>query len=137
MNTFSLIGNTPVFRQLLNTAQLVAATRATVLITGESGSGKENLARFLHTHSPLASRPFIAVNCANLPENLVESELFGHRRGAFSNAVADRDGLVRTAHNGTLFLDEIGELPLELQPKLLRALESRRVRRIGGAEEIA
>ncbi len=86
-------GTPPVFRQLLNTAQLVAATRATVLIGGESGSGKENLARFLHSRSPLSSRPFIAVNCANLPENLVESELFGHRRGAFSNAIADRDGL--------------------------------------------
>jgi DNA-binding NtrC family response regulator len=131
MNTFSLIGNTPVFRQLLNTAQLVAATRATVLITGESGSGKENLARFLHAHSPLASRPFIAVNCANLPENLVESELFGHRRGAFSNAVADRDGLVRTAHNGTLFLDEIGELPLVAQAKLLRFLENGEILPLG------
>jgi len=131
MEHFSLIGNSPVFRQLLNTAQLVAATRATVLISGESGSGKENLARFLHTHSPLASRPFIAVNCANLPENLVESELFGHRRGAFSNAVVDRDGLVRAAHNGTLFLDEIGELPLTAQAKLLRFLENGEILPLG------
>ena len=131
MDTFSLIGNSPVFRQLLNTAQLVAATRATVLIGGESGSGKENLARFLHSHSPLASRPFIAVNCANLPENLVESELFGHRRGAFSNAIADRDGLIRAAHNGTLFLDEIGELPLAAQAKLLRFLENGEILPLG------
>ena len=131
MDTFSLIGHSPVFRQLLNTAQLVAATRATVLICGESGSGKENLARFLHTHSPLASRPFIAVNCANLPENLVESELFGHRRGAFSNAIVDRDGLIRTAHNGTLFLDEIGELPLTAQAKLLRFLENGEILPLG------
>lgn len=131
MDTFSLIGHSPVFRQLLNTAQLVAATRATVLICGESGSGKENLARFLHSHSPLASRPFIAVNCANLPENLVESELFGHRRGAFSNAVIDRDGLVRAAHNGTLFLDEIGELPLAAQAKLLRFLENGEILPLG------
>ena len=131
MDTFSLIGHSSLFRQLLNTAQLVAATRATVLICGESGSGKENLARFLHVHSPLASRPFIAVNCANLPENLVESELFGHRRGAFSNAIADRDGLVRAAHNGTLFLDEIGELPLVAQAKLLRFLENGEILPLG------
>ncbi|MDD5242191.1 MAG: sigma-54 dependent transcriptional regulator [Sulfuricella sp.] len=131
MKHFSLIGSSPVFRQLLNTAQLVAATRATVLISGESGCGKENLARFLHTHSPLASRPFIAVNCANLPENLVESELFGHRRGAFSNALIDRDGLVRAAHNGTLFLDEIGELPLTAQAKLLRFLENGEILPLG------
>jgi transcriptional regulator with GAF, ATPase, and Fis domain len=131
MEHFSLIGNSPIFRQLLNTAQLVAATRATVLISGESGSGKENLARFLHRHSPLANRPFIAVNCANLPENLVESELFGHRRGAFSNAIADRDGLVRAAHNGTLFLDEIGELPLAAQAKLLRFLENGEILPLG------
>lgn len=131
MKSFSLIGNSPIFRQLLNTAQLVAATRATVLICGESGSGKENLARFLHVQSPLASRPFIAINCANLPENLVESELFGHRRGAFSNAIADRDGLVRAAHNGTLFLDEIGELPLTAQAKLLRFLENGEILPLG------
>ena len=130
-HTFSLIGNSPTFRQLLNTAQLVAATKASVLITGESGCGKENLARHLHTHSPLAKRPFIAVNCANLPENLVESELFGHRRGAFSNAISDRDGLVRTAHNGTLFLDEIGELPLTAQAKLLRFLENGEILPLG------
>ncbi|MFA7238899.1 MAG: sigma-54 dependent transcriptional regulator [Sulfuricellaceae bacterium] len=129
--TFALIGGSPLFRQLLNTAQLVAATRASVLITGESGCGKENLARYLHTHSPLANRPFIAVNCANLPENLVESELFGHRRGAFSNALNDRDGLVRTAHNGTLFLDEIGELPSAAQAKLLRFLESGEILPLG------
>lgn len=128
---FSLIGNSPAFRQLLNTAQLVAATRASVLITGESGCGKENLARYLHAHSPLAQRPFIAVNCANLPENLVESELFGHRRGAFSNALSDRDGLVKAAHNGTLFLDEIGELPLIAQAKLLRFLENGEILPLG------
>ena len=129
--TYALIGNSPAFRQLLNTAQLVAATRASVLISGESGCGKENLARYLHLHSPLANKPFIAVNCANLPENRVESELFGHRRGAFSNALSDRDGLVRTAHNGTLFLDEIGELPLAAQAKLLRFLENGEILPLG------
>ncbi len=131
MDTFSLIGNSPVFRQLLNTAQLVAATRANVLICGESGSGKENLARYLHVNSPLADRPFVAVNCANLPENLVESELFGHRRGAFSNALQDRDGLIRAANGGTLFLDEIGELPLTAQAKLLRFLENGEIQPLG------
>jgi len=128
---FALIGNAPAFRQLLNTAQLVAATRAGVLISGETGCGKENLARYLHAHSPLAQRPFIAVNCANLPGNLVETELFGHRRGAFSNALSDRDGLVRSADNGTLFLDEIGELPLPAQAKLLRFLESGEILPLG------
>ena len=131
MENFSLIGNSPVFRQLLNTAQLVAATRANVLLCGESGCGKENLARYLHANSPLADRPFIAVNCANLPEHLVESELFGHRRGAFSNAVNDRDGLVRAANGGTLFLDEIGELPLIAQAKLLRFLENGEIQPLG------
>src|SRR5512135_2522329 len=131
MEKFSLIGNSPVFRQLLNTAQLVAATRANVLLSGESGCGKENLARYLHANSPLADRPFIAVNCANLPEHLVESELFGHRRGAFSNALNDRDGLIRAAHGGTLFLDEIGELPLVAQAKLLRFLENGEILPLG------
>ena len=130
-HTFALIGSSPLFRQLLNTAQLVAVTKASVLISGESGCGKENLARHLHANSQLASRPFIAVNCAKLQENLVESELFGHRRGAFSNALSDRDGLVRTAHNGTLFLDEIGELPLMAQAKLLRFLENGEILPLG------
>jgi len=128
---FALIGNSPIFRQLLNTAQLVASTRACVLITGESGCGKENLARYLHAHSPLAERPFVAVNCANLPANLVETELFGHRRGAFTNALENRDGLIRTSHDGTLFLDEIGELPLAAQSKLLRFLESGEILPLG------
>jgi DNA-binding NtrC family response regulator len=128
---FALIGNSPAFRQLLNTAQLVAATRACVLISGETGCGKENLARYLHAHSPLAKRPFVAVNCANLPAGLVETELFGHRRGAFSNALDNREGLVRSAHDGTLFLDEIGELPLPAQSKLLRFLESGEILPLG------
>ncbi len=127
----ALIGNAPAFRQLLNTAQLVAATRACVLIRGETGCGKENLARYLHANSPLAQRPFVTVNCANLPGNLVETELFGHRRGAFSNALNDRDGLVRSAHNGTLFLDEVGELPPPAQAKLLRFLENGEILPLG------
>ncbi|HCA26416.1 MAG TPA: sigma-54-dependent Fis family transcriptional regulator [Betaproteobacteria bacterium] len=125
------LGSAPVFRQLLNTAQLVAATHACVLILGESGSGKEVLARYLHAHSPRAKQPFIAVNCAALPENLVESELFGHRRGAFSHAAHDRDGMIRAAGGGTLFLDEVGELPLAAQAKLLRFLENSEIQPLG------
>ena len=125
------IGNAPVFQQLLNTAQLVAATRASVLILGESGSGKEVLARHIHNLSPVAHKPFVAVNCAALPENLVESELFGYKRGAFSHASQDRDGLIRSAEGGTLFLDEIGELPLTVQAKLLRFLESGEILPLG------
>jgi transcriptional regulator with PAS, ATPase and Fis domain len=128
---FQPIGNAPVFQQLLNTAQLVAATRASVLILGESGSGKEVLARHIHDISPVAHRPFVAVNCAALPENLVESELFGYKRGAFSHASQDREGLIRSAEGGTLFLDEIGELPLTVQAKLLRFLESGEILPLG------
>ncbi|MGD9786749.1 MAG: sigma-54 interaction domain-containing protein [Sulfuricellaceae bacterium] len=128
---FQPIGNAPVFQQLLNTAQLVAATRASVLILGESGSGKEVLARYIHDISPVAHKPFVAVNCAALPENLVESELFGYKRGAFSHASQDREGLIRSAEGGTLFLDEIGELPLTVQAKLLRFLESGEILPLG------
>ncbi len=128
---FQPIGNAPVFQQLLNTAQLVAATRASVLILGESGSGKEVLARHIHDISPVAHKPFVAVNCAALPENLVESELFGYKRGAFSHASQDREGLIRSAEGGTLFLDEIGELPLTVQAKLLRFLESGEILPLG------
>lgn len=127
----SPIGTAPVFRQLLNTAELVAATRASVLVLGESGSGKEVLARHIHAMSPLAHMPFVAVNCAALPENLVESELFGFKKGAFSHALQDREGLIRSAEGGTLFLDEIGELPLPVQAKLLRFLENGEILPLG------
>lgn len=129
MNT--LIGKDPLFRQLLNTADLVAATQASVLVLGESGSGKEVLARHIHDRSPRARQPFIAVNCASLPEHLVESELFGHRKGAFTGASQDRIGLIRAAEGGTLFLDEVGELPLALQAKLLRFLENGEILPLG------
>lgn len=125
MNEFDtlLIGNSPELKSVIRSAQLVAATDVTVLILGESGTGKELLARAIHRESPRKEAPFVTINCAALPENLVESELFGHRKGSFSGAVDDQPGRIMAAHNGTLLLDEIGELPLPMQAKLLRFLE--------------
>ncbi|HJR50663.1 MAG TPA: sigma 54-interacting transcriptional regulator [Gemmatimonadales bacterium] len=131
----AIIGSSPALRQTLDQAARVAPLRdLTVLIGGETGTGKELLARALHYGSPRAGDPFVEVNCAAIPSNLLESELFGHERGAFTGAVAAKPGLLEIAHGGTLFLDEIGTLPLELQPKLLRALETRSIRRVGGQQ---
>jgi two-component system NtrC family response regulator len=112
----------------------VAPTQSTVLIRGETGCGKELVARSVHDHSLRADKPFVAVNCGALPENLIESELFGHKKGAFTGADAQRQGLFEIASGGTIFLDEIGELPLAMQAKLLRVLESGDVRRVGDNE---
>ena len=114
----------------------VAASKTNILIIGESGTGKELVARALHEMSPVASGPFIAVNCGAIPETLIESELFGHKKGSFTGAHVDKPGLFEAADGGTLFLDEIGELPLSMQVKLLRALQDRAIRRVGANDTI-
>jgi len=129
-----LIGKNGAMKLVQARIEKVAPTNSTVLILGETGTGKELVARALHDHSLRADMPFVAVNCGALPENLIESELFGHRKGAFTGADQGRVGLFEVAHGGTVFLDEIGELPLSMQSKLLRVLESGEVRRIGDNE---
>ncbi|GAB2189123.1 sigma-54-dependent transcriptional regulator [Sessilibacter sp. MAH2] len=129
-----MIGTSPVMRTLYAKLAKVAPTPATVLIHGETGTGKELVARSLHSMSPRAERPLISVNCAAIPETLIESELFGHEKGAFTGAAATREGLVAAADTGTLFLDEIGELPLEAQARLLRVIQEGEVRPIGAID---
>jgi len=127
-----LLGDSPVLTALRTRLDRVAATRATVLIAGETGSGKEVVAQYLHDHSPRSSARFVKLNCAAIPATLMESELFGHVKGAFTDAKTDHQGKFQLAHGGTLFLDEIGELPLPVQAKLLRALDSGEVEKLGG-----
>jgi DNA-binding NtrC family response regulator len=127
-----LVGEDPSLRKVFASLQRAAATDTTVLLEGESGTGKELFARSLHALSPRAEAPFVAINCAAIPETLLETELFGHEKGAFTGAVARKPGKFEMAHRGTLFLDEIGDLPLALQAKILRALEERRFERVGG-----
>jgi DNA-binding NtrC family response regulator len=131
----AIVGNSPALRRTIEQGVRVAQHRdVTVLIGGETGTGKELLARALHYHSPRAAAPFVEVNCAAIPANLLESELFGHEKGAFTGAASAKPGLMELAHGGTVFLDEIGHLPFELQPKLLRALEGKEIRRVGGQQ---
>jgi DNA-binding NtrC family response regulator len=131
-----LIGESWEMRQVCRTIELVGPRRATVLITGESGTGKEIVARALHLAGPRGRGPWVAVNCTALPENLLEAELFGYVRGAFTGAMQGRVGRFEQAHGGTLFLDEIGDLPMELQSKLLRVLQEREFQRLGSSETI-
>ena len=132
----SMIGDSPRMVELYRQIEQVAPSAASVMITGESGTGKELVARTIHQRSPRAGQAFIPVNCAAIPENLLESELFGHEKGAFTGAIAMRQGCFELADGGTLFLDEIGEMPTLQQAKLLRALEERRFRRVGGSQEV-
>lgn len=133
MNVFdnTLLGDSPEFNSAIRSARIIAATEVTVLVLGESGTGKELLAQALHRASPRRNEAFVTINCAALPEQLVESELFGHRKGAFTGAIESQPGRIRTAEGGTLFLDEIGELPLAIQAKLLRFLESGECQAVG------
>jgi two-component system response regulator PilR (NtrC family) len=131
-----LMGTAGGMDKIYRLIEKIAATNTSVLITGESGTGKELVARAIHYNGPRRARPFVAVNCGAIPENLIESELFGHVRGAFTGAVADRDGLFKQADGGTIFLDEVGELPLHLQVKLLRALQEKTFTAVGGSKPI-
>jgi DNA-binding NtrC family response regulator len=132
-----LVGKSPRMLELYRLIEQIAPSNASILITGESGTGKEVVARTIHDLSTRSSGPFVAVNCAAIPETLLESEMFGHEKGAFTGATVSRPGCFELANKGTLFLDEIAEMPVALQGKLLRALEERSVRRVGGTREIA
>lgn len=133
----TIIGEGTMMRTLLNLVRKVAPSEASVLVTGESGTGKELIAKAIHELSPRAKKNFVAINCGAIPENLIESELFGHKKGSFTGAISDNPGLFRKASGGTIFLDEIGELPAQMQTKLLRALQDRTVRSVGDVNDSA
>ncbi|HTA47035.1 MAG TPA: sigma 54-interacting transcriptional regulator [Bryobacteraceae bacterium] len=131
-----MVGDSAALRQVLDQVATVAASEATVLILGETGTGKELVARAIHRQSPRRNLPFISLNCAAIPTGLLESELFGYERGAFTGALSQKIGRFEMAHRGTLFLDEVGDIPLDLQPKLLRALQEKSFERLGGTRTI-
>jgi two-component system response regulator PilR (NtrC family) len=130
-----LVGDSPQMRKIYELIEKVAQTRSNILISGESGTGKELVARAIHRQSPRAEKPFVVINCAGIPESLIESELFGYRKGAFTGALADKEGLFEVADNGTIFLDEVGELTPAIQVKLLRVIQERAFTRVGSTEE--
>ena len=136
MATFDLIGSSAKFRGVLDQINMVAPVDSAVLVQGETGTGKEVIAQAIHEAGPRRQSRFVAVNCAAIPGPLLESELFGHERGAFTGAVAQTMGRFQAADGGTLFLDEIGDLPLELQPKLLRVLQEKQVERLGSGRTL-
>jgi transcriptional regulator with PAS, ATPase and Fis domain len=131
-----IIGDAPALKQVLSAIERAAGTDTTVLLEGESGTGKELCARALHDQSARVNGPFVAINCAAIPENLLEAELFGYERGAFTGANQRKIGKFEMAQRGTIFLDEIGEMPLGLQAKMLRAIETKRIERLGGGAPI-
>ena len=132
-----IVGNSPAMRHIYKLIQQVSKTKTNVLITGESGTGKEVIAKAIHQESERSSKPFMVINCGGIPETLMESELFGHKKGAFTGATSDKIGLFETAHKGTVFLDEIGELSLPIQVKLLRAVQEKVFKPVGGNDDIS
>src|SRR5947199_3184686 len=133
--SYQLLGESPAMQQVRGLIERLARSQSPVFINGESGSGKELAARMIHLKGPRSEQPFIAVNCGAIPENLMESEFFGYRKGAFTGAEGDRDGFFQAANNGTLFLDEVADLPLAMQVKLLRAIQEKKVRKVGSTQE--
>jgi len=132
----NIIGNSPKMREVFDFVKKISPTKTNVLISGDSGTGKELVAKAIHYNSPRRNNPFVILNCGAIPENLLESELFGHMRGAFTGAISNKRGLFEAADGGTLFLDEVGELPLSMQVKLLRVIQDREFTRVGGTEPI-
>ncbi|MEQ1875124.1 MAG: sigma-54 dependent transcriptional regulator [Bdellovibrionia bacterium] len=131
----SIVGNSEAMHRIYDLIRRVSQSPTNVLITGESGTGKEVVAKAIHYNGPLKDKPFVTVNCGAIPENLMESEMFGHKKGSFTGAIADKAGLFETADGGSLFLDEVGELPLSIQVKLLRAIQERVIRRVGATDD--
>src|SRR4029453_2922165 len=132
----NIVGSSPKMKELFHSIETIGATQSTVLITGESGTGKELVAKAIHLNGARSELPFVSINCGAFPETLLESELFGYMKGAFTGAAANKKGLFEVADKGTIFLDEVGEMSQGMQVKLLRAIQERTIRRVGGTEEI-